>query len=79
MLPNAYDEAAEQDQKCAESEQPAPGAAATGITAARHQLDVLQRRRTFQHAMIEIGHQISSAKTPCAGLPSLRLRSMAKR
>jgi hypothetical protein len=33
----------------------------------------------FQRAMIEVGHQTSSAKTPCAALPSLRLRSIANK
>jgi hypothetical protein len=53
MLPNAYRETAEEHQKRAESEQPPPGADATGITAGRPQVEVVPRRRTLRYAMTE--------------------------
>ena len=49
------------------------------VLAGRPPLGVSVPRRMLDHAMVEVGHHSSSAKTPCAGLPSLRLRSMAKR
>ena len=56
MLPNAYGETAEEHQKRAQSEPPAPGVGATGITAGRSPVEVVWPRRTLRHAMIEVGH-----------------------
>lgn len=79
MLPNADRQTAEEQQQRAEAEQSSTGATAASVLSGWPPLGVAVARRVLDHAMVQVGRHNSSAKTPCAGLPSLRLRSIAKR
>ena len=82
MLLHADRQAGGEQQQCAEAEQAASHPAA--VVGRRCRNIAAQRRSqicglTVERAGIVVRHYKSSAKTPWAGLPSLRLRSIAKR